>query len=247
MIAPSISLLGLVVAPFLLVTLYGYFRVQHLRDVLDADWQLLIEFGAALRALTQSAGHDARALAAMVALSPDIEPLVFGFHPAAHPVVPPGIEPYAPPVAQAAGEPAAAPPALPREALFAQLENLPRAFDAPATNPAAPAELARLENLRGQIVGAEWLLQSEMQRLAHGEANLNAWLFEGAAGIVLVFCGHLGEGSLSARTRRRMLEADPRFRTAVRTLVLLAMTVGLGLILSTFLRLAKAFRTTPGT
>ena len=247
MVVPSISFLGLVVAPFLLVTLYGYFRVQRLRDVLDPDWQLLAEFGAALRAFMHSAGHDAKALAAMVALAPDIEPLVFGFHRAAHPTVPPGIEPFAPPMAAAVGVSAPALVAVPREELFAHLENLPRAYDAPATNPAAAAELARLENLRGQVLGAEWLLQSEMQRLAREDASLNAWLCEGAAGILLVFCGHLGEGSLSARTRRRMLEADPRFQGIVRTLMFLAMAVGVGMILFGTLRLAAALRATQGT
>jgi len=189
-----VSVVLALVAPVFLVALYGFYRIQRMQDVLAPDWQILVEFGAALRALVQSAGHDARALAAVVALAPDVEPLVFGFR--------------AP----------AASAALGPEVLFADLANLPRAWDDPATRPEAAAERARVENLQGQVLGAEWLLESERTRLARAEGRLPAWLNEGAAGCLLAVIVPWTGGARSARTRRRMCDADPRFRLAARVL-----------------------------
>jgi len=165
----------------------GRWRLSTMRDELDPDWQGMVAFGAALRAFTQSGGKDAKALAALVALAPDIEPLVLGAHAS-------------------------------RDALFAHLETLPLAFGDPATEPTA-TERRRLENLRGQVLGAEWLLQTEMKQLSQKDTRLNSWVALGVSGVLLFLVGRSGARTAAQRTRRRSLELDPRFAIAVRVAV----------------------------
>ncbi len=213
--------------PWIVLALYGLFRIQRMQDVLKPDWDILAEFGAALQSFTQKGGRDPGALAAMEALAPDVAPLVFGFHPAAHRPVPAGIEPFPAPAAPAPGAPAADLRPFAPAVLFGRLADLAHAWDDPAANPAATGERARLENLRGQVVAADWLLQSEMQRLSRAEGNVNAWLKEGVAGFLLAFAAPFGPPDVAARTRRRMLEADPRFQglTRVGTFGLMALGI----------------------
>jgi hypothetical protein len=190
----SIAALGLAIALFLLIALTGFHRIRRLRDVLDPDGLILAEFAAALRAFQASAGHDMKALQSLLALAPDVEPLV---------------------------------DASPRDVLFEGLESLPRAYDDPAGNPQAGAERTRLASMQAQVEGAERLLEGERARIANREGSLRAWLYEGAAGAVLVAWATGGEARLAARTRRRRLEADPRFRWTVRALLVLALLAGL--------------------
>src|SRR5262249_13843902 len=157
--------LGLAVAPLLLLALYGFFRLRRMRDVLDPDWRILVEFGGALRALSDAAWHDPRALRAVIALAPDVEALLLT----------PGSSPLADRL-----EPLARPPGAP-----------PSATPSPAPDPTGAGHLD-LAGLREQVFAAERLLQAEMKRLNASEASLSAWFREGVSGIVLFFAGSLG-------------------------------------------------------
>jgi hypothetical protein len=198
----------------------GRWRLSNMQDELDPDWQELVAFGAALRAFTQSAGHDAKALTAMVTLAPDIEPLVFGAHAPPHRAVPPGIEPYPPPAALESSAPAAPMIGAPRQLLFAHLETLPQAFGDPAQEAVA-TEKSRLEDLRGQVLGAEWLLQTEMKKLSQKDTDVNAWVWLGVSGALLFLVGRGGGRTAAQRTQRRTLELDPRFETLVRVAIVI--------------------------
>jgi hypothetical protein len=182
--------------------LVGRWRIVNLKSDLEPDWRRLVDFGAALRIFMQSAGHDAASLATMTALAGDVAPLVLG----------------------------AAPEGAPARALFANLATAPAAFGDPAA-ATTRAERTRLDDLRGQVMGAEWLLQAEMKRLARQESEFGAWVSFGVSGLLLALLGRAGERTAAERMRRRTLEIDPRFAMATRVGVVLLYALALGLVL----------------
>jgi hypothetical protein len=124
----------------------------------------------------------------------------------------------------------AAPEGAPARALFANLATAPAAFGDPAA-ATTRAERTRLDDLRAQVMGAEWLLQAEMKRLARQESEFGAWVSFGVSGLLLALLGRAGERTAAERMRRRTLEIDPRFAMATRVGVVLLYALALGLVL----------------